>query len=122
MKKILFVGVPVFLLIVGLGVYLAIKVNKSADQGSTSEAVSTKSIALAEISTHNSVSNCWMAIEGRVYDVTSFIPNHPGGEQILAGCGKDATSLFNARPNDGTSHSQNARDILVPFQIGVLAR
>jgi cytochrome b involved in lipid metabolism len=35
-----------------------------------------------------------MAIRGKVYDVTKFISKHPGGNQILNGCGKDATSYF----------------------------
>jgi cytochrome b involved in lipid metabolism len=58
-----------------------------------------------------------MAISGNVYDVTSFIPNHPGGDQILMGCGKDATSLFT-----GQGHSGRAYNILPQYQIGVLAK
>jgi len=49
---------------------------------------------LTEVATHNSAASCWMAIRGKVYDVTSFISRHPGGNNILKGCGKDATSLF----------------------------
>jgi cytochrome b involved in lipid metabolism len=63
-----------------------------------------------------------MAISGNVYDVTSFIPNHQGGDQILLGCGKDATDMFDSRPNDGTSHSNRARQMLLNYQIGVLAK
>jgi cytochrome b involved in lipid metabolism len=61
-----------------------------------------------------------MVIEGKVYDVTSFIPTHPGGDEILKGCGKDATSMFNSRPTDGTSHSTLARAQLQSFYIGDL--
>jgi L-lactate dehydrogenase (cytochrome) len=33
--------------------------------------------------------------QGKVYDVTSFLPNHPGGpEIILQNAGKDATKIF----------------------------
>jgi len=122
MKKILFVGVPILLLIVGVGVYLSMKSDTSQNNGNTSSTMLTKPLSLKEISQHTSASDCWMAIEGKVYDLTSFIANHPGGDQILAGCGKDATSMFNLRPNDGTSHSQNARDILARFQIGTLSQ
>ena len=49
---------------------------------------------LADVATHNNAASCWMAIRGKVYDVTSFISRHPGGNRILQGCGKDATPLF----------------------------
>jgi len=37
----------------------------------------------------------WMALEGKVYNVTAYIPFHPGGEGELLRCaGKNGTSLF----------------------------
>ena len=86
----------------------------------TPEAVSE--ITLMEVSNHSSQTDCWLAIEGQVYDVTSFIPSHPGGEQILLGCGKDATEMFNSRPSNGTSHSTSARTISTQYRIGTLAK
>lgn len=82
----------------------------------------SKSYSLSDISTHSTAKDCWLTIEGKVYDVTKFIPTHPGGEAILQGCGKDATSMFNSRPNDGTSHSSKARDLLKNFLIGDLSK
>jgi cytochrome b involved in lipid metabolism len=52
---------------------------------------------ISEISTHNSENDCWIAVEGKVYDVTGFISSHPGGQLILQGCGRDATDLFNSK-------------------------
>lgn len=49
---------------------------------------------LASIASHNSASSCYMAIRGKVYDVTPYISKHPGGNTILKGCGKDATGMF----------------------------
>jgi cytochrome b involved in lipid metabolism len=67
--------------------------------------------SLEEIATHNSENDCWLLIGGKVYDVSAFIPMHPGGSAILGGCGKDATELFETRPmGSGTPHSQNARE------------
>lgn len=81
-----------------------------------------REIALSEVSNHSTSSDCWLVIDGNVYDVTKYIPGHPGGSQISQGCGKDATNIFNSRPNDGTSHSDRARVLLPNYQIGVLAK
>jgi cytochrome b involved in lipid metabolism len=87
------------------------------------ESATSKTITLSELSQHTTKEDCWLAIEGKVYDVTGFIASgkHPGGEAILQGCGKDATEIFNKRPIQGTSHSQRARALLPGFEIGVLA-
>jgi fatty acid desaturase/predicted heme/steroid binding protein len=48
-----------------------------------------------ELSTHNSKEDCWVAFDGRVYDVTSWIPKHPGGTDVLAlSAGRDITNTF----------------------------
>lgn len=55
-----------------------------------------RKIPLAEIAKHNSESDCWMVIRNCVYDVTEYIPYHPGGvPELMKGAGKDATALFN---------------------------
>ncbi|KAL4419966.1 hypothetical protein ABPG75_007064 [Micractinium tetrahymenae] len=52
-------------------------------------------LTLAEVATHSSESDCWVAINGEVYDLTAWLPQHPGGVAILAQyCGQDATSPF----------------------------
>ena len=80
-----------------------------------------KRYALSEIATHNSATDCWLAIEGKVYDITEFIGSHPGGQEILRGCGLDATAFFTSRPGSGTPHSAVAEAKLDQFEIGVLA-
>ncbi len=87
----------------------------SAVVGNTS--VLTKNYSLSEVAQHNNQNDCWMAIGGKVYDITSFIGSHPGGERaILSGCGKDATNAFDSR------HSQAAFDLLPQFFIGNLSQ
>ena len=51
-------------------------------------------ITLRELKKHRRVDDCWLAIDGKVYDVTDYIKYHPGGKKILMGAGKDATKLF----------------------------
>jgi cytochrome b involved in lipid metabolism len=76
-------------------------------------------ITVGELARHNTEDDCWMAIDGAVYNVTQFIDRHPGGQAIVQGCGKDATALFAQRP-DGTSHSQEARELAENYRIGTL--
>ncbi len=38
---------------------------------------------LEEISKHKSKSSCWLSIHGKVYDVTKFLEEHPGGDEVL---------------------------------------
>ena len=52
------------------------------------------SFTLEEVEKHNTINDAWIIIKGKVYDVTSWIPKHPGGPIILQGIGKDATSFF----------------------------
>jgi L-lactate dehydrogenase (cytochrome) len=48
-----------------------------------------------EVSRHNSRESCWVVIHGKAYDVTEFLPEHPGGSKvILKYAGKDATDEF----------------------------
>lgn len=76
-------------------------------------------ITMAQVATHNSRTSCWAVISGSVYDLTSWIPMHPGGEQnILQLCGTDGTAKFT------TQHGNNSRakGVLAGFKIGVLAQ
>ena len=94
------------------------------DAGTTQPEQTTtpKTISLSEVARHGNAQDCWLAIHGKVYDVTNFIDKHPGGQAILQGCGKDATNLFETRPmGSGTPHSSGARDMLANYYIGDLA-
>lgn len=55
----------------------------------------TPSYTLTQVATHNNASSCWTIINTGVYDVTSWIGQHPGGaEAILSLCGHDGTAAF----------------------------
>lgn len=69
----------------------------------------------SQVAQHNTTGNCWLIISGKVYDVTSYIPSHPGGTAIVPYCGQDATSVFASEHNSGTVN------LLPPYLIGDLA-
>ncbi|KAK1091839.1 hypothetical protein LTR48_005504 [Friedmanniomyces endolithicus] len=49
----------------------------------------------AEVQQHRSTDSCWVVLYGQVYDVTSFLPSHPGGGKvILQLAGSDATEEY----------------------------
>jgi len=76
----------------------------------------TKTIALAEIKNHSSGTDCWVAIGGKVYDITKFLDQHPGGEEVvLETAGADATEGF-----EDVGHSLDAREMLEEYLIGEL--
>jgi predicted heme/steroid binding protein len=42
-----------------------------------------------EVAQHNTPNDCFLVVDGKVYDVTTFISRHPGGEAIYKNAGKD---------------------------------
>jgi len=67
----------------------------AAGQAATPAAVPNREITLQEVSQHSSKDDCWVVINGMVYDVTRFLCDHPGGAlPIIAVAGKDATQDF----------------------------
>ncbi len=85
----------------------------SASLGQTIEADMT--YTLDDVAKHASETDCWMVVDGKVYNVTSGIDTHPGGPQILQGCGKDATEMYKAVEK----HAGKEAD-LAKFEIGIL--
>lgn len=53
-----------------------------------------KIFTLGEVQKHNTKKDAWTIIENKVYNISSWIPKHPGGEIIMKAVGKDATQLF----------------------------
>lgn len=48
-----------------------------------------------DVAKHNNKDSCWVIVHGKAYDVTEFLPEHPGGSKIiLKYAGKDATEEF----------------------------
>ena len=61
----------------------------------------TVTLSNAEIRTHNSKSDCWSIVNGNVYNLTSYVSRHPGGQSVIANiCGKDGSSAFTNQHNN----------------------
>ena len=57
--------------------------------------INPRDLSLTEIAKHNSEQDCWVIIKDIVYDLTKFLPDHPGGKKaIMLFAGKDATEEF----------------------------
>lgn len=90
-------------------------------------ATNPETFTLAEVATHNSENDCWTIIDENVYDITTYVPRHPGGDEILRACGANGSSLFNERTTDdgetvgsGTPHSSSAQSQLSSLLVGSL--
>lgn len=88
----------------------------SEDAGANNPETGNKYFTLSEVATHNTTDSLWLVIDNKVYDITPFPFEHPGGEQILyEKGGTDATTDF-----EDVGHSSDARDMMKKYLIGEL--
>ncbi|OXC64351.1 hypothetical protein AYX13_06242 [Cryptococcus neoformans] len=60
-------------------------------------------IPYSEVNKHNKPDDCWVVIDGKVYDLTEFAESHPGGSSpIYRAAGRDATAIFQPIHPPGT--------------------
>ncbi|KAG5519458.1 hypothetical protein PMAC_002085 [Pneumocystis sp. 'macacae'] len=77
---------------------------------------SLQKIDVSEVAKHSTRNDLYMVIHKMVYDVSRFISEHPGGEEVLLDlAGQDATDAF-----EDVGHSDEARDILKKLLVGKL--
>ena len=79
-----------------------------------------KVFRLVEVALHNKSrgadKSIWAVIHDKVYDITNFLDEHPGGEEILIeNAGSDITEHF-----EEVGHSSDAREMLEEYYIGDL--
>jgi len=80
---------------------------------------------MTEISKHNNANDCWMLINNKVYEITSYFGKHPGGSRTMAStCGTDATAAYSTKDPSAQSsssriaHSSNAQNLLSEYYLG----
>ncbi len=134
MKKVVLIAIIITAVIAGsvlIGGYLAGR--DEATTQTTNSPVSTEqttqqtesnqsqTYSLDEIKRHDNDEDCWIIIENKVYNVTNFLSEHPGGaDRISPYCGEDATQAFNTKDGEG-SHSSTARNLREQYLIGSLS-
>ncbi|CAG9534351.1 unnamed protein product [Cercopithifilaria johnstoni] len=70
-----------------------------------------------EVAAHNNVSSTWIIIDNNVYDVTKFLEEHPGGDEVLLEqAGQNATESFK-----DVGHSRDAVEMTKEYLIGYLS-
>ena len=64
-------------------------------------------LSLSEVKKHNSMDDCWSIVSGKVYNLTSYVQQHPGGIELISSiCGIDGSTAFSnqhgssAKPNN----------------------
>ncbi|OIV93882.1 hypothetical protein TanjilG_05585 [Lupinus angustifolius] len=74
----------------------------------------SKVFTFEEVAKHNHKNDCWIIVNGKVYDVTPFLDDHPGGDEvILSATEKDATIDF-----EDVGHSDSAIEDMQKYYVG----
>lgn len=69
-----------------------------------------------DVAEHAARDDLWVIIDGKVYDLTEYVDEHPGGADAIArNAGGDATTGFN-----GPQHPSRVFDIVDDYLIGAL--
>ncbi|KGO37481.1 Cytochrome b5 [Penicillium expansum] len=75
-----------------------------------------KVFSVDDVASHKDRTDLWVIIHGKVYDLTKYVRDHPGGADVLYDvAGVDATEAY-----DEVGHSEDADEILKTFLIGTV--
>jgi cytochrome b involved in lipid metabolism len=120
MKKITTITIILFALImfvvIALGYFYPPQtIPKRTLTSNINISATSTSYTLAQVSSHNNANDCYLVINNKVYDVTTYTGSHPGGTRsILSKCGQEVSGLF------ASIHSNRAWDLLGQYYVGNL--
>lgn len=115
MKKLCFSGFIAFWS--SIITMVAIHALAGQDQSTTT---SGTTYTLEQVAAHATQDDCWMAIEGKVYDFTAYLNRHPAGPgTMVSWCGREATEGMRTK-GYGSDHSDFAWQQMAEYLIGNL--
>jgi hypothetical protein len=77
-------------------------------------------LTLAEVARHARPDDCWMAIDGSVYDFTAYLPRHPSEPEVIEiWCGSEASEAYRTKTR-GRPHSAAATRRMADYRLGAL--
>lgn len=84
-------------------------------------------LSAIDVAQHRSVSDCWIILNGVVYDVSGYLSEHPGKKrEIDTYCGKDGTKGWEYKASGlekGEAHSVKAHQGLAELpRLGIVKR
>ena len=106
------------LAVTGYGVFTY---NKSQERAAldalapATQVIAGQTYSLTDVALHASTHDCWIAINGKVYDVTKYIASGMHNPEIEKGCGRDATNMFS---QERKHQGEEAADIMAKLYIG----
>lgn len=72
---------------------VATKVNEMAPNPSNKGEPEKPSYTREQVSAHKRPDDCWIVVDGEVYNVTSWLRRHPGGREVLQHYGGEDASV-----------------------------
>ncbi|XP_042429603.1 cytochrome B5-like protein [Zingiber officinale] len=112
------VAITLVLLFVLAALFVIPRSNSRGTSKKTHPSATTKTLrtySKKEVLLHNKRTDCWIIVKGKVYDVTPYVEEHPGGDAILNNAGGDSTEGFY-----GPQHATRVFDMVDEFYIGDL--
>lgn len=88
-------GMVTALLLSTVAAVTSVKLMVSPLDNSPQVDMSKPAISPEEVAKHNKPNDCWVVIDGYVYELTEFAPVHPGGPSVIkSNAGKDVSAIF----------------------------
>jgi 4-hydroxysphinganine ceramide fatty acyl 2-hydroxylase len=72
-----------------------------------------------DVARRKTSASCWLSRRGKVYDVTSFLSDHPGGDDMILKYGGQAVDNVMSDPAEH-EHSDAAYEMMGEYVVGKL--
>lgn len=113
MKRLIFAAWAAFLGAIAALTWVAV----FSERPAPADSAPASGYTLDEVAAHATRTDCWMAIDGGVYELTDYVARHP--TPIGRHCGTDASDGMRTK-GVGRSHSAFAWQQLAGYRIGSL--